>query len=54
MTDTFKIETKEELIEKINDELEMLEGIYDGEGIILSKTQEIDVSEEDVSTNNSG
>jgi len=32
----------------------LLEGIYDGEGLVLSRTKEALVSEEDVSTNNSG
>ena len=54
MNDNYKIESKEELIEKINEELDMLEGIYDGEGIVLKRAEEIAVSEEDVSTNNSG
>ena len=54
MNDSYKIETKEELIDKINEELDMLEGIYDGEGIVLKRAEEIPVSEEDVSTNNSG
>ena len=53
-TDTYKIENKEELIQKIDDELDMLESIYDGEGVVLKRTEEIPVSEEDVSTNNSG
>jgi hypothetical protein len=54
MNDNYKIESKEELIEKINEELDMLEGIYDGEGIVIKRAEEIPVSEEDVSTNNSG
>ena len=53
-TDSYKIETKEELIQKVEDELDLLEGIYDGEGLVLSRTKEALVSEEDVSTNNSG
>ena len=53
-TDTYKIENKEDLIQKIEEELDMLEGIYDGEGVVLKRTEEIPVTEEDVSTNTSG
>lgn len=37
MEGEYKIETKEELIEKINEEIEILESIYADEGVILSQ-----------------
>ena len=54
MTDAYKIESKEELIQKINDEIEVLESIFDGEGIVLKKAEEMACSEADVSTSGSG
>jgi hypothetical protein len=54
MTDTYKIDSKEELIQKINDEIEVLESIFDGEGIVLKKAEEVACSEADVSTSGSG
>ena len=54
MTDAYKIETKEELLDKISEEIEVLESIFDGEGIVLRKAEEIACSEADVSTSGSG
>ena len=54
MTEVYKIETKNELIEKISEEIEVLESIFDGEGIILKKAEEILCSEADASTSGSG
>ena len=54
MTDAYKIETKDELLEKITEEIEVLESIFDGEGIVLKKAEEIACSEADVSTSGSG
>ena len=51
--DSYKIETKDELIEKISEEIEVLESIFDGEGIVLKKAEEITCSEADVSTTGS-
>ena len=34
-----KIETQEELIEKLNEEVEVIESIFDGEGVILAKPE---------------
>lgn len=52
MEGEYKIETKEELIEKINEEIEILESIYADEGVILSQPQLVDA--EAVSTGSSG
>ena len=54
MSDTYKIETKEELIEKINEELDVLEAIFDGEGVVLKRAEEISSPEADASTSGSG
>ena len=54
MTDAYKLDSKEELILKINDEIEVLESIFDGEGIVLKKAEEVTCSEADVSTSGSG
>jgi hypothetical protein len=54
MTDAYKIDSKEELIQKINDEIEVLESIFDGEGIVLKKAEDVACSEADVSTSGSG
>jgi hypothetical protein len=54
MTDVYKIESKEDLIQKINEELDVLESIFDGEGVILKKAEEVTCSEVDVSTSGSG
>jgi hypothetical protein len=54
MTDTYKIETKEELIDKINEELDVLESIFDGEGVVLKRAEDSNCSDADVSTSGSG
>lgn len=54
MTDAYKIETKDDLLEKISEEIEVLESIFDGEGIVLKKPEEINCSDADVSTSGSG
>lgn len=50
----YKIESKEQLQEKINEEIEILESIFDGEGLVLAKPTVVDASEADLSTNSSG
>jgi hypothetical protein len=49
-----KLETKEELLEKVEQEIEILESIFDGEGIVLAKPSIVEVSEAELSTNSSG
>ena len=48
----YKIESQEELIAKIEEEIEVLESIYDGEGVVVKKPHLIEV-EADASTNES-
>ena len=40
-TQTYSIESVDELVQKVEDELDLLEGIYDGEGVVLSRAEEI-------------
>ena len=54
MADVYKIETKEELLEKLNEEIEILESIYDGEGVVVEQPKETGVMEQDVNTESSG
>ena len=54
MADNYKIDTEEALLEKINEECEVLESIYAGEGAILAKPSVFDLAEADLSTNSSG
>ena len=54
MSDGYKIENKEQLIEKVQEEIEILESIFDGEGIVLKKPEEIVAADADVSTCESG
>lgn len=54
MSDAYKIESKDDLIEKINEEIDVLESIFDGEGIVLKRAEEVACSEADVSTSGSG
>ena len=35
MADNYKIESQDQLIEKLNEEIEVLNSIFDGEGVIL-------------------
>ncbi len=49
-----KLENNEQLIEKLNEETEVLESIYDGEGVIIAAASAIDEQEEDASTSGSG
>ena len=50
--DAYKIENSEELLQKIEEEIEVLESIYDGEGIVIKKPVVIEV-DTDASTNES-
>lgn len=50
----FKIETEQELIEKINEEIEVLESIYADENVVLQKPTPCEVLEPDASTSSSG
>ena len=54
MSDTYKIETKEELLEKLNEEFEILESIYDGEGVVVERPEETKVLDLSVNTESSG
>lgn len=50
----FKIETEQELIEKLDEEVEVLESIYADENVVLQKPTPCEVGEPDVSTSSSG
>lgn len=52
MEGEYKIATKEELIEKINEEVEILESIYADDGVVLATAQIVDA--EAISTGSSG
>jgi hypothetical protein len=55
MEDKFpKIESQEDLLQKLADEIEVIESIFVDEGVILAKPEGIPVDELDVSTANSG
>lgn len=49
----YKIENASELLAKINEEVEVLESIFDGEGIVIEKPNECGEAEIK-STNDSG
>jgi uncharacterized protein YqeY len=51
---TYKIESREELLDKINEEIEILESIFADEGLVLAKPTVVEASEADLSTNSSG
>lgn len=50
----YKVESREELQAKIDEEIQILESIFDGEGLVLSKPTVIEASDLDMSTNSSG
>lgn len=54
MAETYKIETQEELLEKINEEVELLETIFDGEGLVLEKPHLIVVDPDASTTSSNG
>ena len=49
-----KIETEQELIEKIKEEVEVLESIYADENVVLQQPTPCEVVEPDASTSSSG
>ena len=53
MAEQYKIETDQELNEKITQEIEILESIFGEEGIILQNTTVTDWSDADASTDKS-
>jgi len=53
MAENYKISSPQELLEKVNEELETLEAIFDGEGIVISKVESL-VNEVDAVTQSSG
>jgi hypothetical protein len=50
----YKIESREELLEKIIEELQILESIFDGEGVVLSQPIAAEANEMNLSTASSG
>jgi uncharacterized protein YqeY len=54
MAEIYKIENKEELLAKLNEEIEIIENIYDGEGVILEQPIYSEMLEADVNTESSG
>ena len=50
MADTYKIDSKEQLIDMVNEELDVLNSIFDGEGVVVTTTTETPISESDAST----
>ena len=50
MAENYKIATKEELIDKVNEELEVLETIFDGEGVVIAKAEALQQQDVDAIT----
>lgn len=51
--EVYKIESEQELLEKMNEEIEMLESIFP-EDVIMEKISKVEIDEADASTNGSG
>lgn len=54
MADNYKIESQDQLIEKLNEEIEVLNSIFDGEGVILQAPTIVECTDADTATADSG
>jgi hypothetical protein len=50
----YKIESQEQLLEKLNEEIEVLNSIFDGEGVVLQAPTIVVCNDADAATADSG